>query len=143
MPKSVHRHRPGVEFDDVGAFHSRFGLPNVLDSPINPHLLDDDVYKFRIDFMAEELTEFEDAHKAGDLALAADALIDLVYVVMGTAHLMGLPWKELWNEVQRANMEKVRAPDAESSKRHHHFDVIKPEGWQPPDIDMVLSWYTS
>ena len=38
-----------------------------------------------------------------------DALIDLTYVAMGTAYMMGLPWQDLWDEVQRANMSKVRA----------------------------------
>lgn len=130
-------HMWGSNFDDVGTFHRRFGLPSSVEV-MSPHLLDYDVQEFRKNFMQEELDEFTDACNNGDLAGAADALIDLVYVAMGTAHLMHLPWQALWDEVQRANMEKVRAPDAESSKRHHHFDVIKPEGWQAPDIAGVL-----
>lgn len=124
-------------FNDVGKFHRRFGIPSSADTE-PPHVLDEDVYEFRRKFMQEELDEFRDAWDAGDLAGQADALIDLAYVVFGTAHLMHLPWQALWDEVQRVNMEKVRAPSAESSKRHHHFDVIKPEGWTPPDIEGVL-----
>ncbi len=127
----------GSNFDDVGKFHRRFGLPTSTEV-MAPHLLEPDVQEFRENFLQEELNEFAEAHAEGDLGGAADALIDLVYVALGTAHLMHLPWQRLWDEVQRANMEKVRAPDAKSSKRHHHFDVIKPEGWVPPDIDGVL-----
>jgi predicted HAD superfamily Cof-like phosphohydrolase len=72
----------------------------------------------------------------------ADALIDLVYVAMGTAHLLGLPWEALWNEVQIANMRKVRAAaDASDSKRGSAFDVVKPPGWQPPNIKRILENY--
>jgi len=44
----------------------------------------------------------------------------------------------LWNEVQRANMSKVRASSESQSKRGSSLDVIKPEGWRGPDIQGVL-----
>ena len=132
-------------FDDVGVFHQKFGLVNSTFTKPHPRLLDDDTYAFRYGFLAEELREFKDAHLAGNLAEAADALVDLVYVVLGTAHMMGLPWHELWDEVQHANMQKVRAPSAEASAsstgRGSVLDVIKPEGWQPPNIEGVLASY--
>lgn len=136
-----------TNFDDVGDFHRQFDLQampaNGEESAGRPNLLDDDLYEFRHKFLQEELDEFMDAHRRADLADAADALIDLVYVAMGTAHFMGLPWQELWDEVQRANMAKVRSASAEesaaSSGRHHSFDVIKPPGWTPPNIEGVLA----
>lgn len=129
-------------FDDVGEFHEKFGLPAVRRThPVHPQLLDHDMFRFRLKFLEEELSEFVHAQHAQDLAKAADALIDLVYVAMGTAHKMGLPWQELWREVQRANMAKERATSADQSKRGSTFDVIKPPGWQPPDIDGVLRKY--
>jgi len=126
-------------FRDVGEFHARFGLPNANGGNIKPRVLDEDLLQFRTKFMYEELNEFEDAATGGSLEGMADALVDLVYVAMGTAHLMGLPWEELWNEVQRANMTKVRAARAEDSKRGSTYDVVKPEGWTPPDIAGVLA----
>ena len=125
-----------TNFDDVAAFHERFALPR----PARPALLPDDQFFFRDKFMAEELEEFHNAHQHGDLAGAADALIDLVYVAMGTAVMMGLPWQALWAEVQRANMSKVRAAaDGSNSKRGTALDVVKPAGWVGPDIEGVLS----
>lgn len=129
-----------MNFDDVAAFHVRFDLPR----PMTPRLLDPATQLFRSDFMQEELNEFWIAcnpsyNMKPDLAKAADALIDLVYVAMGTAVMMGLPWQELWNEVQRANMEKVRArADGADSKRGSALDVVKPPGWRPPDIEAVF-----
>lgn len=126
-------------YEDVKAFHEKFGVP--LSS--EPRLMVEDDFKFRHQFLYEELWEFEQAHKHGDLARAADSLIDLVYVALGTALWMGLPWQKLWDEVQRANMEKVPALNAEASKdgtgRGHQFDVIKPKGWNPPDIERILN----
>jgi predicted HAD superfamily Cof-like phosphohydrolase len=124
-------------FTDVRAFHEKFKLA----VSGTPSLLPPDLYHFRLNFMQEELNEFADAHKAGDLTMSADALIDLVYVVMGTAVLMGLPWEALWREVQEANMRKVRVPrpGADPTQRGGVYDVAKPEGWSPPDLARVLA----
>jgi len=149
-------------FLDVAEFHMKMDIPR----PTTPTVPADDVLQYRVLFMEEELDEFRQAmadfvrgrqaHLAGDeLAIAypptsqlkatakmADALIDLVYVAMGTAYLMGLPWRDLWDEVQRANMAKERAasPEESASKtgRGHSLDVVKPVGWTPPDIEAIL-----
>jgi predicted HAD superfamily Cof-like phosphohydrolase len=123
-------------FTDIIEFHQRFEL----NAPDVPQLLDKDTADFRIDFMQEELHEFINAHNAGDLVKAADALADLTYVVLGTAYLMGLPFNDVWDSVHRANMTKVRAQSADESKRGSQLDVVKPEGFVPPDesIRMLL-----
>lgn len=114
---------------DVRVFQEKFDIPM---SPI-PAFLDGKAEQFRIEFMEEELMEFKLASQQQDLAKAADALVDLVYVVHGTALMMGLPWNQLWAEVQRANMAKVRATDISQSKRKSTLDVVKPVGWEPPN----------
>ena len=121
-------------FDDVGNFHRKFGLPHYGDGTA-PGLPDPDVALFRGKFLQEELDEFKDAVSAGNLLDAADALADLVYVALGTAHMMELPFEEIWTEVQRANMTKVRASGSADplSKRSHRMDVVKPPGFIPPD----------
>lgn len=59
-----------------------------------------------------------------------DALVDLSYFIAGMGLEMGLPMDRMWDEVQRANMDKfpggvaLRRPDGK---------VVKPEGWKPPD----------
>lgn len=128
-------------FADVKAFHVKFGLPH---SQL-PQLLEPDIYRFRTDFMAEELREFDEAMEVADLPHAADALIDLVYVAMGTAVMMGIPWQLLWDAVQAANMNKVRASNAEDERsvRKHTLDVVKPPGWQPPNIQYLLDHYAA
>lgn len=130
-------------FDDVGMFHEKFGLPSVCwISDIGPKELPQELVEFRIKFLQEELDEFIEGYNEDDQAKMADALIDLVYVAMGTAHFMGLPWQELWKDVQQANMRKVRAQsDGSNSKRGSSFDVVKPEGWVGPKTEEILSSY--
>ena len=88
---------------------------------------------FRIKFLEEELEEFIDAVRTVDDVKALDALVDIVYVAIGTAYLLDYPFHFGWNEVQKANMLKVRK-ESERSK----FDVTKPKGWKAPNIEQVL-----
>lgn len=120
--------------DDVKAFRNKFGLG----CPTVPQLLCEAAFELRSTLIDEELREFKEAHDIGDLAEAADALVDLVYVVLGTAIEMGLPWDELWKDVQRANMDKIRATSSEESKRGSAMDVIKPVGWKPPQGARII-----
>lgn len=128
-------------FDDVGDFHEKFGLHNTTHHPPKPTMgeSNDELMDFRIKFMEEELQEFIEGYMDQDIAQMADALIDLAYVVFGTAHLLGLPWQELWEDVQAANMRKERAAgDGSNSKRGSSFDVVKPEGWVGPNGKAIL-----
>lgn len=141
-------------FEDVGKFHTKFGLPV---SEGKPQKMDREAWAFRLKFLQEEVNELAEALGAetetGDLAVswvlpeedsfvshpeAFDALIDLVYVALGTAHLVGYPWEQGWKMVQAANMAKVRATSKEQSKRGTTLDVVKPEGWVPPNIELLL-----
>lgn len=121
-------------FKDVGLFHAKFGLPYYGDG-YPPQLLEPGVFAFRLKFILEEAAEFAAAHAAGDIVGVADALADLIYVAAGSAHFLGLPLDDVWREVQRANMAKVRAESAADprSKRRHAMDVVKPENWIAPN----------
>lgn len=136
---------------DIADFHQKFGLSYV--GP--PRVLPQDMANFRKRFMDEELEEYGQ-HEAGarlerwvaarpDVANYAfhldqmlDALVDEVYVVLGTSYLHGFNFREAWRRVHAANMKKVRAERASDSKRGSTFDVIKPPGWEAPShIDLV------
>lgn len=128
-----------TNFKDVRNFHEKFGL--TYDGV--PRQLPLDVQEFRDKFLDEELQEYKEAVYRGDLAQQFDALIDLVYVAMGTAQLHGFPWQKGWELVQAANMAKVKARSALESTRGYALDVVKPHGWTPPDIQTVLDEQTS
>jgi predicted HAD superfamily Cof-like phosphohydrolase len=129
-------------FDDIKDFHEKFNLH--YDG--KPRVLEPDLGDFRINFMIEELTEYIEAEKnlrlfvkdghSVDLLMnmekAFDALVDLVYVALGTAYLHGFDFNEGWRRVQEANMKKIRALREEDSKRGSIYDVVKPQGWKSP-----------
>lgn len=69
--------------------------------------------------------EGEQAHA---LAEVADGLADLIYVACGAALELGIPLGAVWAEVHAANMRKV------GGGRRGDGKVLKPEGWQPPDV---------
>ena len=114
----------------VAEMHGKFRI----ETPPEPQSLDTAVMVGRVEMMLEELVELMRAHRAGDLAEEADALVDLVVFALGTAHLMGLPWDDVFAEVMRANLAKERGV----GKRRNGLDLVKPEGWTPPDVAGVL-----
>ncbi len=117
-------------FKDIRDFHVKFGLQ--YDGP--PRELPEDVKAFRWKFLNEELNEYKQGLLDNDIEQQFDALIDLVYVALGTAYLSGFPFEKGWDIVQACNMAKVKAgPNGEGSKRGSPHDVIKPEGWQGPE----------
>lgn len=114
--------------NDVARFHQE-----VLQMPPQPcSMLDEVDIKDRVNFMCEELDEFEVSAHANDIVGAADALADLVYVAIGTAYMMGLPFQAIWDAVQKANMGKVRG----GTKRNMRIDAMKPAGWVAPEVEI-------
>jgi predicted HAD superfamily Cof-like phosphohydrolase len=116
---------------DIADFHVKFGMEF---GEHRARQLDPELVKFRTEFMKEEMLEYLQACVDQDLEGQFDALIDLTYVVLGTAYLQGFPFDEGWKRVHKANMAKVKGPSARSDK----FDVIKPEGWTPPDLSDLI-----
>jgi len=119
---------------DIDAFHKKFGFEknDKVGIPENNELVN-----FRTSFLLEELTEYTQAITKKDTAGALDALVDIVYIALGTAWLFNLPFEKAWNEVQRANMSKIRTK-SKSKKRGTSFDVVKPKGWRPPDLEQII-----
>lgn len=133
---------------DMANFHMKFDLKYI--GP--PRSLPPDLYKFRSEFMEEELAEFREAWHNQDIEKQFDALIDLCYVAIGTAYLMGggidispanrdkyqPMWSTMWRDVHEANMRKVRAVKPSESKRGSTYDVVKPSDWVGPDFKRFL-----
>lgn len=141
---------PGL-FSDIVDFHEKFGLQYHG----KPRILPEELAKFRAGFMAEELGEYafggdetnvmilvgivkEDMAPPLELVDQLDALVDLVYVALGTAYMQGFDFYEAWRRVHDANMKKVRAAREVDSQRSSTYDVVKPPGWVAPVLtDLV------
>ena len=119
---------------DIDSFHKKFKFEknDKVGIPDNNELVN-----FRTSFLIEELAEYTQAITKRDAAGALDALVDIVYIALGTAWLFNLPFEKAWQEVQKANMSKIRTK-SKSKKRGTSFDVVKPKGWRPPDIEQII-----
>jgi len=92
--------------DAVAQFHAAFRLPmrQLPSTDIDPALA-----SLRIALLEEEVGEFGDAAKKGDLIGIADALADIVYVAYGTPLTYGIDLDSVLEEVHRSNMSKLDA----------------------------------
>ena len=92
----------------------------------------------RAKHIQEELDEFIAAVEAKDLHGQVDALIDMSYLLLGTANMMGLDehkWQACWDRVHRCNMQKHLVKDKQCE---HKLGATKPSDWVAPDFSNVL-----
>lgn len=109
----------------VREWHEKFGV-NIGNYPEirRPEL--------RAALIEEEARETCEAIRRGDLVEAIDGMCDVMYVVLGTAIEFGVDLAPFFDEVHRTNMLKVGGATREDGK------ILKPEGWQPPQIELML-----
>lgn len=149
-PRPIAQNEVHTHFDDVEGFHMHFQIAYRG----KPRALPDDMEEFRIARLQEEVDEYKEALvlvnrgvEVGDparvvsgLEKALDALVDVVYIALGNAHLHGFDFNEAFARVHRANMAKVKAGDGylHLSKYNNAKDIVKPPGWEPPShLDLV------
>lgn len=120
-------------YTQVGEFRSKMALP----IGAAPQFLSAAETSYFARFILEELSEYLRATEEGLLIDAADALVDLVYVTLGCAHAMGLPFNEMFAAVHKANMQKQPANQFVRSQRGSQYDVVKPFGWVGPEDDIA------
>lgn len=89
-------------FDDVRAFRKKFQQPTRrIPGNIPPRM-----HALNCRLVLEEWEEF---HTADNLVDYADAIIDMIYVLVGIGLSHGFPMETLWQDVHRANMAKHKA----------------------------------
>ncbi len=125
-----------VEQEQVETFMLRVGEP----TPEKPELGDMNEGVRRHDFIQEELGEYKEALEAGDLVAIADALGDLLYVVLGTGVHHGIDLAPIFAEIHRSNMTKT--PEAAKTVREHVTGeckrVVKGPGYEKPRLAELL-----
>ena len=123
------------QLDDLVEFHRVFGAHIEAEPTVD---LPDAVIALRVSLIQEELNEYREAAEARDLVAVADALSDLMYVVLGTYVSHGLQHvaEALFDEVHRSNMSKLD----EKGNVIYRSDgkVLKSTRWSPPDLRAIL-----
>lgn len=108
----------------VERFHLIMDQP-ILDSPQIPNSRKD----FRVSLITEETKELIEALDKGDLVETADALGDLLYVVLGFALEAGLKnsFPAIFAEIQRSNLSKTceTAAEAEATVEKYKAEGVE------------------
>jgi len=124
----------------VANFMTKYGMRR--STRLRSHKLTENVQEFRLLTMLEEVTEYEEATKDGQPEDILDALLDLLYYTLGTAWSHGFTAEQIDNGfalVHAANMEKVKSEKVSVSGRGCKYDVVKPPGWEPPNLRAMLN----
>lgn len=121
--------------EQVKEFHETYGLP-VKDSP---DISDAKTNALRVNLLAEELEELQEALADGDIVEVLDALTDLQYVLDGAYLSFGLhKVKEAaFEEVQRSNMSKL-GEDGKPIVRPEDGKILKGPNYFKPDIAQFI-----
>lgn len=93
--------------------------------------LNKDQYQLYCNLIREE---FNELCASDNIVDDLDALIDILVVTIGAIHSLGADGEGAWNEVMRTNFAKI---DSETGRVRKREDgkVLKPEGWQPPNLE--------
>lgn len=113
--------------EDVQAMHEALGIP--VGNYLYPRASRSDL---RAELVREEAKELVEALEMRDFNGVIKEMCDVIVVTYGCAVEFGIPIHPFWDEVHASNMRKVGGPVRADGK------VLKPEGWQPADIQGVF-----
>jgi len=102
----------------MGHFQDVAEFMNVSEQPVRtvPAAVDDKVLDFRLSLVQEEANELADAVKEKDYVEMVDALADIIYVVDGFAHTIGVDLNEAFRLVHESNMTKFCTSEEEAKE---------------------------
>jgi predicted HAD superfamily Cof-like phosphohydrolase len=103
----------------------------------SPSLTKYNDYTLRYNLMKEENKEYLQACHDHDKIEILDALVDQMYVLLGTIHQHGMSniFEEAFNRVHENNMSKF--PNGQIL-RDAEGKILKPEGFKPVDLSDLV-----
>ncbi len=121
--------------EQVQIFHETYGLP----VKSAPDISDEKTNKLRINLLAEEVEELQEALEAGDMVEVLDALTDIQYVLDGAYLSFGLQDVKMaaFEEVQRSNMSKLDE-DGKPIVREEDGKILKGPNYFKPDLSQFI-----
>ena len=121
-------------FKQRAEFNDRFEISHRDTFGIIP----EEEYNLEYDMLQEELDEYLKACRENDKIEIADAIGDMLYLVIGTAYKHGLDaetTERIMDEIHRSNMSKLH--DGKVVK-DEYGKISKPSSFTPPDIGGCL-----
>jgi predicted HAD superfamily Cof-like phosphohydrolase len=120
--------------EQIKEFHSVYKLP----MRNKPAIIPEKEFTLRHRLLIEEVRELQDAWEENDIVEVTDAIVDCIYILLGTAVTFGIAdkLKECFDEVHRSNMSKLD----ENGNPLYREDgkVIKSKLFSPPDIKSII-----
>lgn len=113
-------------FKDIDTFHIACDQQPSVDN-----------YAMYLDLITEEYNELREAIEANDRVEQLDALIDILVVTMGAIRAGGFNGEGAWKEVMDTNFAKID-PETGKVRKREDGKVLKPEGWEPPQLAKFL-----
>ena len=103
-----------------------------------PTTIPDNRSRLRFNLMAEENVEYLEACAAGDVTEIADALGDMLYILIGTAleHGMQDYLERVFSEIHRSNMSKMGS-DGRAIRREDG-KILKGPNYFKPNITQII-----
>lgn len=117
---------------DLIEFHVKFGHPVTVGKAKLEHR----DTELRLNLIAEEFEEFQEALTVNNLVEVADALGDMIYVIIGAALVWGIDINSVFNEIHRSNMSKL-GPDGLPIYREDG-KVLKGPDYSMPNLIPIL-----
>ncbi len=117
--------------EQVQEFHETYGLPVEAEQTLGSA----QTQELRVNLLAEEVEELQEALAAGDMVEVLDALTDIQYVLDGAYLSFGLQGvkRAAFDEVHRSNMSKLGA-DGKPIRREGDGKVMKGPNYFKPDM---------
>lgn len=131
----------------MGVFKADSNLNTTLSSADSPvHTVGHDLRRLRRKMLADveegEVTEYIDAEFNNDIVEMLDGLMDVIVIAWGTAvtYVGEECAAEIAAEVARSNLDKIIIDEMgnETTLKRADGKVMKPEGWEAPDIKSIL-----
>jgi predicted HAD superfamily Cof-like phosphohydrolase len=123
--------------NQVAEFH-RIAELSIETRPTGFDLVEPRTRLRRKNLILEEVIEYVESEARNNIVEIADALGDLIYVIVGCALEYGIPLEGIVDEIHRSNMTKF--PDGKCIRREEDGKILKPDTWEPPRIAQVLEY---
>jgi predicted HAD superfamily Cof-like phosphohydrolase len=105
-----------TNFNLVEEFHSVFEHPIRKEEFKTVFTDDSKLLKLRLDLITEEVNELKDACDQRDFTGIKDALSDILYVVYGAGHALGIDLDKCFDLVHKSNMTKACRTEDEAKE---------------------------
>ena len=94
-------------------------------------------YEMYLNLIREEYQELHEALEENDRVEQLDALVDILVVTMGAIRAGGFDGEGAWKEVMDTNFAKID-PETGKVRKREDGKVLKPEGWEPPQLTQFV-----